>query len=69
MGIGMLALYAALAVVALWLLAELLLQNRAPLHWRALALGGFLLVAAGMAVHLVPVIAVGALAFAAGRRW
>ncbi|WP_329563438.1 hypothetical protein [Kitasatospora sp. NBC_01266] len=67
MGIGMLALYAALAVVALWLLAELLLQNRAPLHWRGVALGGFLLVAAGMAVHSVPVIAAGALAFALGQ--
>ncbi|WP_329584099.1 hypothetical protein OG500_27850 [Kitasatospora sp. NBC_01250] len=67
MGIGMLALYAALAVVALWLLAELLLQNRAPLHWRGLALGGFLLVAAGMAIHSVPVISVGALAFAGGQ--
>ncbi|MEY9946969.1 hypothetical protein [Kitasatospora sp. GAS1066B] len=67
MGIGMLALYAALAVVALWLLAELLLQNRAPLHWRGLALGGFLLVAAGMAIHSVPVIAAGALAFALGQ--
>lgn len=67
MGIGMLALYAALAVVALWLVAELLLQNRAPLHWRGLALGGFLLVAAGMAIHSVPVIAVGALGFAGGQ--
>ncbi|MGF1429720.1 hypothetical protein [Kitasatospora sp. LaBMicrA B282] len=67
MGIGMLALYAALAVVALWLVAELLLQNRAPVHWRGAALGGFLLVAAGMAVHSVPVIAGGALAFAVGQ--
>ncbi|MCX4749592.1 hypothetical protein OG455_29460 [Kitasatospora sp. NBC_01287] len=67
MGIGMLALYAALAVVALWLVAELLLQNRAPLHWRGVALGGFLLVAAGMAVHSVPVIAAGALAFTTGQ--
>lgn len=30
MGIGYLLLYAALAAVALWLIAELLLQNRAP---------------------------------------
>ncbi|WP_051970542.1 hypothetical protein [Kitasatospora azatica] len=67
MGIGMLALYAALAVVALWLIAELLLQNRAPLHWRAVALGGFLLVVAGMAIRSVPVIGVGAAAFAAGQ--
>ncbi|PYC87782.1 hypothetical protein C7C46_03280 [Streptomyces tateyamensis] len=67
MGIGMLALYAALAVVALWLIAELLLQNRAPLRWRALALGGFLAVVAGMAVPSVLVIGAGAAAFAAGQ--
>jgi hypothetical protein len=67
MGIGMLVLYAALAVVGLWLTAELLLQGRAPLHWRALALGGFLLVVAGMAVHSVPVIVGGAIGFAVGQ--
>lgn len=67
MGIGMLVLYAALAVVGLWLTAELLLQGRAPLHWRALALGGFLLVVAGMAVHSVPVIGGGAVGFAVGQ--
>jgi hypothetical protein len=67
MGIGMLVLYAALAVVGLWLAAELLLQNRAPLHWRGLALGGFLLVVAGMAVHSVPVIGAGAAGFATGQ--
>ncbi|MFE0464868.1 hypothetical protein ACFW1A_37005 [Kitasatospora sp. NPDC058965] len=67
MGIGMLALYAALAVVALWLIAELLLQNRAPLHWRALALLGFLAVVAGMGPRSVPVIGAGAAAFAAGQ--
>jgi hypothetical protein len=67
MGIGMLALYAALAVVALWLIAELLLQNRAPVHWRGVALGGFLLVAAGMPVRSVPVIGLGAAAFAVGQ--
>ncbi|MCC9308778.1 hypothetical protein LN042_17085 [Kitasatospora sp. RB6PN24] len=67
MGIGMLVLYAALAVVGLWLIAELLLQSRAPLHWRALALGGFLLVVAGMAVHSAPVIGGGAVGFAVGQ--
>ncbi|MFD7988040.1 hypothetical protein ACFXKJ_01085 [Kitasatospora indigofera] len=67
MGIGYLLLYAALAVVALWLVAELLLQNRAPLHWRAVALGGFLGVVAGMAARSVLVIGAGAVLFAVGQ--
>ncbi|MFI5528067.1 hypothetical protein ACIA8O_05855 [Kitasatospora sp. NPDC051853] len=67
MGVGYLVLYAALAVVALWLVAELLLQSRSPLHWRALALGGFLLVAVGMFLSSVPVIGAGAAGFAAGQ--
>lgn len=67
MGIGYLLLYAALAVVALWLLAELLLQNRAPVHWRALALAGFLGVSAGMAAGSVVVIGAGAALFALGQ--
>ncbi|MFF2039234.1 hypothetical protein ACFVVX_02300 [Kitasatospora sp. NPDC058170] len=67
MGIGYLLLYGALAVVALWLVAELLLQNRAPLHWRALALAGFLGVAGGMALGSVPVIGAGAAMFAVGQ--
>ncbi|MEV6974819.1 hypothetical protein [Kitasatospora sp. NPDC093806] len=67
MGIGYLLLYVALAVVALWLVAELLLQNRAPLHWRGLALVGFLAVAGGMAIGSVPVIGVGAAMFAVGQ--
>ncbi|KJY39183.1 hypothetical protein [Streptomyces sp. NRRL S-495] len=67
MGIGYLLLYAALAVVALWLVAELLLQNRAPLHWRGLALVGFLAVAGGMAMGSVPVIGGGAAMFAVGQ--
>ncbi|MQS11864.1 hypothetical protein F7Q99_06055 [Streptomyces kaniharaensis] len=67
MGIGYLLLYAALAVVALWLVAELLLQNRAPLHWRALALVGFLGVAGGMGLRSVPVIGAGAAMFAVGQ--
>ncbi|MFF0410018.1 hypothetical protein ACFYUY_06220 [Kitasatospora sp. NPDC004745] len=67
MGIGYLLLYVALAVVALWLLAEVLLQNRAPLHWRALALVGFLAVAAGMVLGSVPVIGAGAALFAVGQ--
>ncbi|WP_405013744.1 hypothetical protein [Kitasatospora sp. NBC_01539] len=67
MGIGYLLLYAALAAVALWLIAELLLQNRAPLVWRGTALGGFLTVVAGMALQSVLVIGVGAAAFAVGQ--
>ncbi|MER6363178.1 hypothetical protein [Kitasatospora sp. NPDC001527] len=67
MGIGYLLLYAALAVVALWLVAELLFQNRAPLHWRGLALAGFLAVAGGMVVGSVPVIGGGAAMFALGQ--
>lgn len=67
MSIGSLVLDAALAVVGLWLTAELLLQNRAPLHWRGVALGGFALVVAGMAIRSVPVIGAGALAFATGQ--
>ncbi|MFF7456146.1 hypothetical protein [Kitasatospora sp. NPDC008115] len=67
MGIGYLLLYAALAVVALWLVAELLFQNRAPLHWRGLALAGFLAVAGGMAAGSVPVIGAGAAMFAVGQ--
>ncbi|MEV7183535.1 hypothetical protein [Kitasatospora sp. NPDC093102] len=67
MGIGYLLLYAALAVVALWLVAEVLLQNRAPLHWRVLALAGFLGVAAGMSLGSVVVIGAGAVLFAVGQ--
>ncbi|MFD8479578.1 hypothetical protein [Kitasatospora sp. NPDC059673] len=67
MGIGHLFLYGALALVAVWLVAELLLQNRAALHWRALALAGFLGVVAGMTQSSVPVIVAGAAAFAAGQ--
>ncbi|MGE7433345.1 hypothetical protein [Kitasatospora sp. NPDC001175] len=67
MGIGYLVLYVALALVALWLLAELLLQSRAPLHWRALALVGFLGVVAGMRLGSVVVIGAGAAAFALGQ--
>ncbi|WP_354639690.1 hypothetical protein [Kitasatospora camelliae] len=67
MGIGYLLLYAALAVVALWLLAELLLQSRAALLWRAVALIGFLCVVAGMRLASVLVIGAGAAAFAVGQ--
>lgn len=67
MGIGYLLLYVALAVVALWLVAEVLLQNRAPVHWRVLALVGFLGVAVGMGLDSVLVIGAGAGLFAVGQ--
>ncbi|MFE1318478.1 hypothetical protein [Kitasatospora phosalacinea] len=67
MSIGYLLLYGALALVALWLTAELLLQNRAPLHWRALALLGFLGVVAGMRTSSVAVIVAGAAGFGLGQ--
>ncbi|ROR44862.1 hypothetical protein [Kitasatospora cineracea] len=67
MSIGYLLLYGALALVALWLTAELLLQHRAPLHWRVLALLGFLGVVAGMRTSSLPVIAAGAAAFGLGQ--
>ncbi|MFJ4191562.1 hypothetical protein [Kitasatospora sp. NPDC089509] len=67
MGIGYLLLYVALAVVALWLVAEVLLQNRAPVHWRVLALTGFLAVAVGMGLGSVVVIGAGAGLFAVGQ--
>jgi len=67
MSVGYLLLYGALALVALWLTAELLLQNRAPLHWRALALLGFLGVVAGMRTSSVAVIVAGAAGFGLGQ--
>lgn len=67
MNTGFAVLYLAFAAVALWLLAELLLQHRAPVRWRALALAGFLLMAGGVVARNVPVIAVGTLGFGAGQ--
>ncbi|WP_377272046.1 hypothetical protein [Peterkaempfera sp. SMS 1(5)a] len=67
MGVGYMLLYAAFVVVALWLVAELLLQNKAPLVWRALALAGFLGVVAGMQLGSVAIIGLGAAAFAVGQ--
>jgi hypothetical protein len=66
-GFGYMLLYAAFVVVALWLLAELLLQNKAPLVWRAVALAGFLGVVGGMGLGSVVIIGLGASAFAAGQ--
>lgn len=65
--VGHAVLYAAFAVVALWLFGELLLQHRAEPHWRALALLGFLGLVAGVATGSLPLIGVGVVAFGAGQ--
>lgn len=67
MNIGLALLYAAFAVVALWLLGELLLQHRAPAHWRALALLGFLGLVAGVHQGSAMIVGGGVLAFGAGQ--
>ncbi|MEU6314944.1 hypothetical protein [Streptomyces sp. NPDC047014] len=64
---GMTVLYIAFGIVALWLLAEVLMQYKARLRWRLLAFGGFLGVVAGVILPSVPVIGAGAAAFAAGQ--
>jgi hypothetical protein len=66
-GIGHAVLYAAFAVVALWLLGELLLQHRAEPHWRGLALLGFLGLVVGVAQGSLPLIGLGVVAFGAGQ--
>ncbi|MFJ7154756.1 hypothetical protein ACIQUQ_07430 [Streptomyces sp. NPDC101118] len=64
---GWTVLYIAFGVVALWLLAEVLLQYKARLRWRVLAFAGFLGVVAGVLINSVLVIGVGATAFAVGQ--
>ncbi|MER5930441.1 hypothetical protein [Streptomyces sp. NPDC002054] len=64
---GMYVLYGAFGLVALWLLAEVLLQYKARLRWRLLAFSGFLGVVAGVILPSVPVIGAGAGAFAIGQ--
>ncbi|MER6393978.1 hypothetical protein ABT236_36705 [Streptomyces sp. NPDC001523] len=64
---GMTVLYTAFGFVALWLLAEVLMQYKARLRWRLLAFAGFAGVVAGVVLPSVPVIAVGATAFAVGQ--
>ncbi|MCC3778035.1 hypothetical protein [Streptomyces sp. UNOB3_S3] len=64
---GWTVLYIAFGVVALWLLAEVLLQYKARLRWRLLAFTGFLGVVAGVIVPSVVVIVIGALAFGVGQ--
>lgn len=64
---GMTVLYIAFGIVALWLLAEVLMQYKARLRWRLLAFAGFLGVVAGVVLPSVIVIAAGAAAFALGQ--
>ncbi|WP_043263965.1 hypothetical protein [Streptomyces sp. CT34] len=66
---GWTILYIAFALVALWLLGEVLFQHKARLRWRLLALTGFLGVVAGVLVPSVIVIAVGIVAFAVGQTY
>ncbi|MFF0158338.1 hypothetical protein ACFYRY_12510 [Streptomyces sp. NPDC005263] len=66
---GWTVLYIAFGVVALWLLGEVLLQYKARLRWRLLAFAGFLVVVLGVLIPSVPVIALGAVAFAIGQTY
>ncbi|GAA3658444.1 hypothetical protein ACG5V6_27965 [Streptomyces chitinivorans] len=69
---GWTLLYIAFGIVAVWLLAEVLLQYKARLRWRLLAFGGFAMVVLGVvAISSVPlsltVIALGGAAFTVGQ--
>ncbi|MFF3210607.1 hypothetical protein ACFYYB_08075 [Streptomyces sp. NPDC002886] len=64
---GMTVLYIAFGFVALWLLAEVLMQYKARLRWRLLAFAGFVGVVAGVVLPSVLVIGAGAVAFAVGQ--
>ncbi|MCY0926492.1 hypothetical protein OTB20_09795 [Streptomyces sp. H27-H1] len=64
---GMTVLYSAFGLVALWLLAEVLMQYKARLRWRLLAFAGFAAVVAGVVLPSVLVIGAGAVAFAIGQ--
>ncbi|WP_431044878.1 hypothetical protein ACQUSR_25145 [Streptomyces sp. P1-3] len=66
---GWTVLYIAFGVVALWLLAEVLLQHKARLRWRLVAFAGFLGVVAGVLLSNVIVIGAGAAAFAVGQTY
>ncbi|MER7806471.1 hypothetical protein [Streptomyces sp900116325] len=66
---GWTVLYIAFGIVALWLLGEVLLQYKARLRWRLLAFTGFAAVVVGVLMPSVPVIAVGAIAFAIGQTY
>ncbi|MFG2832757.1 hypothetical protein ACGFWI_35780 [Streptomyces sp. NPDC048434] len=64
---GWTVLYIAFGLVALWLLGEVLLQNKARLRWRLLAFAGFLGVVVGVIIPSIVVIGLGLVAFAIGQ--
>ncbi|WP_329177907.1 hypothetical protein OG754_29255 [Streptomyces decoyicus] len=64
---GWTVLYIAFGLVALWLLGEVLLQNKARLRWRLLAFTGFLGVVIGVIIPSIAVIGLGLVAFAIGQ--
>jgi hypothetical protein len=64
---GYTVLYIAFGIVALWLLGEVLLQDKARLRWRVLAFAGFLGVAVGAVLSQVVVIVLGVAAFGVGQ--
>ncbi|MFG2720242.1 hypothetical protein ACGFW5_18400 [Streptomyces sp. NPDC048416] len=64
---GWTVLYIAFAIVALWLLGEVLLQYKARLRWRLLAFTGFLGVVLGVLLSSVLVIVLGVITFAVGQ--
>ncbi|MFG2493361.1 hypothetical protein ACGFSD_20255 [Streptomyces caniferus] len=64
---GWTVLYIAFGLVALWLLGEVLLQNKARLRWRLLAFAGFLAVVVGVVIPSIAVIGLGLVAFAIGQ--
>ncbi|MFE9371610.1 hypothetical protein ACFYM2_17810 [Streptomyces sp. NPDC006711] len=66
---GWTVLYIAFAIVALWLLGEVLLQYKARLRWRLLAFTGFLGVVLGVLLSSVLVIVLGVLTFAVGQTY
>ncbi len=64
---GYTVLYIAFGAVALWLLGEVFLQNKARLRWRLLAFVGFLCVVVGVMAAQVFVIVLGAIGFGTGQ--
>ncbi|MEU2605587.1 hypothetical protein [Streptomyces albus] len=64
---GWTVLYIAFGIVALWLLAEVLIQYKARLRWRLLAFAGFLGVVVGTVLPSIVVIGLGIAAFAVGQ--
>ncbi|MBD0842704.1 MULTISPECIES: hypothetical protein [unclassified Streptomyces] len=65
----MTVLYIAFGFVALWLLAEVLLQYKARLRWRLVAFVGFLVVVLGVLITSPIVIGLGASGFAVGQTY